>query len=63
MVEAFKLSVAWVESTFPKLDEMAKAHMAQLKAQNMLLEQRVARVNNRNDEIRERSKALMAEVD
>ena len=44
MVEAFKLSVAWVESTFPKLDEMAKAHMAQLKAQNMLLELEIVRM-------------------
>lgn len=63
LVEAFKLAVERVESTFPDLNEMAKAQMAQLKAQNTVLEQRVAIVSGQNDEVREKAQKLMSEVD
>jgi len=42
---------------------MAKAQMAQLKAQNTVLEQRVAIVSGQNDEVREKAQRLMSEVD
>ncbi len=63
LIAAFKLAVERVESTFPDLSEMAKAQMAQLKAQNTVLEQRVAIVSGQNDDVREKAQRLMSEVD